>query len=182
MATITLILTARSDHATLEISANSLFGMKAEKFHVVNCYSVWGSAATERTVSPFLALPTPAFSTLVVRDFNIHHPSADPIRKHNSSELMASFPYFSSAAEHRSTLLNTPGVHTCFPLLGSSRLSVLDLAFASSSLMPFFQEWTTDLPSTGSDHVPITIMIAHLITAPGFASGSELGQNSVAYH
>jgi len=140
MATITPILMGRSDHVTLEISAHFLFGMKAEKFHVVNCYSVWGSTPTERTVSPFLTLPTPAFSTMVVGDFNIHHPSADPIRKHNSSKLRASFPYFSSVAEYGSTLLNTPEVHTHFPLLGSSRLSVLDLAFASSSLMPFFQE------------------------------------------
>ena len=43
---------------------------------------------------------------------------------------------------------------------------MLDLVFASSSLMLFFQEWTTDLPSTGSDHVPITITIVHPITAP----------------
>jgi len=62
-------------------------------------------------------------------------------------------------------LLNTPGVYTRF-LLQGSRPSVLDLAFVSSSLIPFFQEWTTDLPSTGSNHVPITISIAHPITAP----------------
>ena len=40
MATITPIFTNRSDHATLEISAHSLFSTKAEKFHIVNCYSV----------------------------------------------------------------------------------------------------------------------------------------------
>ena len=99
-------------------------------------------------------------------DFNIHHPSADPIRRHNSSELKASFPYFSRAAEHGYTLQNTPGVYTRFPLQGSSRPSVLDLAFASSSLVPFFQGWSSDLRSTGSDHVPITITIAHPIAAP----------------
>ena len=166
MATITPILTGRSDHATLEISAHCLFGMKAERFHIVNCYSVWGSSATERTVSPLLALPIAAFPTLVVGDFDIHHPAVDPIRRHNPSALKASFPYFTRAAEQGYTLLNTPGVHTRFPLQGSSRPSVLDLAFASSALRPFFQEWTTDLPSTGSDHVPITITIAHPITAP----------------
>jgi len=166
MATITPIFTERSDHATLEVSARSLFGTKAEKFYIVNCYSVWGSTATERRVSPLLALPSTALPTLVVGDFNIHHPSADPLRKHNSSELKASFPYFSRAPELGYILLNMPGVHTRFPLQGSARPSVLDLAFASSSLMPFFQEWTTELPSTGSDHVPITISITHLITAP----------------
>ena len=153
MATITPIFTDRSDLATLEISARSLFGTKADKFHIVNCYSVWGSTATERTVSPLLALPSTALPTLVVGDFNIHHPSADPLRKHNSSELKASFPYFSRATELGYMLLNTPGVHTRFPLQGSSRPSVLDLAFASSSLMPFFQEWTTELPSFGGQKV-----------------------------
>jgi len=79
MATITPIFTDRSDHATLEISAHSLFRTKAERFHIVNCSKVWGSTATERTVSPLLALPSTALPTLVVGDFNIHHPSADPL-------------------------------------------------------------------------------------------------------
>jgi len=166
MARITPIFTSSSYHATVEISAHSLFGIKAEKFHIVNCYSVWGSTATERTVSPTLPLPSTVFPTLVVGDFNIHHPSADRIRRHNSSELKASFLYFSMAAEHGYTLLNTPGVYTRFPLPGSSRPSHLDRAFASTSLVPFFQDWSTDLPSTGSDHVPINITIAHPIRAP----------------
>lgn len=42
MATITPIFTSRSEHATLGISAHSLFGMKAQKFHIVNAYTVWG--------------------------------------------------------------------------------------------------------------------------------------------
>jgi len=118
MATITLIFTNRSDHATLEISAHSLFGIKAEKFHIVNCYSVWGSTATERTVLPILALANTAFPTRVVGDLNIHHPSADPIRRHNSSALKPSFPYFSRAAEHGYRLLNAAGVYSRFPLQG----------------------------------------------------------------
>ena len=140
MATVTPIFTSRSDLATLEISAHSLFGTKADKFLIVNCYSVWGLTATARTVSPVLALPSFTSPTLVVGDFNIHHPSADPARTHSSSELKASFPYFSRAAELGYSLLNTPGVYTRFPLQGSSRPSVVDLAFASSTLMPFFQE------------------------------------------
>jgi len=100
MATITPIFTGRSDLPTREISTPSLLGGKAEMFHIVNCYSVWGSTATERTVSPPLALPATSFPTLVVRDFNIHHPLADLMRRHNSSELQASFLYFSQAAEH----------------------------------------------------------------------------------
>ena len=166
MTTITPIFTGRSDVATLEITAPSLFGTTIERFHIINCYSVWGKTITERTVAPALALPLSSFPTLVVEDFNIHHPSADPLRKYNSSELKASFPYFSRASEFGYTLLNIPGVHTRFPIEGSSRSSVLDLAFASSDLVPFFQEWATDLPSTGSDHVPISIRLAHPITSP----------------
>jgi len=80
MATIITIFTHRSDRATLEISAPSLFSAKAETFHIVNCYSVWGSTATERTISATLALLNLAFPTQVVGDFHIHHPSADLIR------------------------------------------------------------------------------------------------------
>jgi len=166
MATITPIFTCRSDIATLEIAAPSLFGMTVERFHIINCYSVWGKTITESTVAPALALSLSPFPTLLVGDFNIHHLSGDPLRKHNFSELKASFPYFSRAAEHRYTLLNTLEVHTCFPLQGCSRSSVLDLAFASPTLVPFFQEWATDLPSTGSEHVAITIRLAHPITSP----------------
>jgi len=168
MATITPIFTGRSDLTTLEISAPSMFTIKAKRFYIVNFYSVWGSTATERTISPTFALPSTPFSTLVVGDFNIHHPSADLIRRHNFSKLKTSFPYFSRAAEHGYTLLNTRGVHTHFLLQGLSRPSVLDLVFVSSPLMPFFQDWTTDLPSTGFDHVAITIMMAYLIAVPNW--------------
>jgi len=166
MTTITPSFTGRSDIATLEITAPSLFGTTMKRFHIINCYSVWGKTITERTIAPTLALPFASFPTLLVGDFNIHHPSADPLRKHNSSELKASFSYCSRAAEYGYTLLNIPGVHTPFPLPGSSRSSVLDLAFASPALVPFFQEWATDLRSTGSDHVPISIGLAHPITCP----------------
>jgi len=165
MVTITLIFTSRSDLATFEIPASTLFGSKANRFHIVNSYCIWGSPAKERTHSPTLALPGTHFPTWVVGDFNIHHPLADPIRRHNSSQIKASFLYFSRAAELGYTLLNSAG-HTCFPLQGLSRYRVLDRAFVSSSQMPFCKEWTTDLPSTSPDHVPITITMAHQITAP----------------
>jgi len=92
------------------------------------------------TVSLTLALITALFPTLVVGDFDIHYWLADLITRHNSSELNASFPYFLMAAEHGYKPLNTTGVHTRFPLQGSSRASDLDLAFASNALMALFQE------------------------------------------
>jgi len=163
MTTITPIFTGRSDIATLDITTPSLFGTTMERFHIINCYSVWGKTITERTVAPTLALPPSSFPTLVVGDFNIHLPSADPLRKHNFSELKASFPYFTRAAEYGYTLLNIPGVHTRFLLQGSSRSSGLDLVLASPALLPFFQEWATEPPSTGFDHVPISIRLVHPI-------------------
>src|SRR5712664_595366 len=77
-----------------------------------------------------------------------------------------SFPYFSRAAEMGFDLLNLPGVYTRYPLGGSACPSVLDLSFASPALIPFCRAWETPLPSTGSDHVPIQILLAHPVSNP----------------
>jgi len=79
MTTITPMFTGRSDMATLEITAPSIFGTTVERIHIINCYSVWGKTITERTIAPTPALPPPSFPTLVVAHFNLHHPSADPL-------------------------------------------------------------------------------------------------------
>lgn len=51
MATITPIFTDRIDHATLAISASSLFARDSiKKDHIINCYSIWGFAGAKRTV------------------------------------------------------------------------------------------------------------------------------------
>ena len=118
------------------------------------------------TVSPLVAFPETLFPTLVVGDFNIHHPLPDPLRSHSAEELATSFPYFSRSSELGFGLLNQPGVYTRFPLGGSGRPSVLDLSFASPLLLPFCQTWDTPLPSTGSDHVPVQIILSHLFTSP----------------
>ena len=81
-----------------------------------------------------------------------------------------SFPFFSRASELGFELLNLPGVFTRFPLGGSSRLSVIDLAFASPRLAPYCHHWDTSLPSTGSDHVPITITVSHPVLSPPIPS------------
>ena len=77
------------------------------------------------------------------------------------SEEKASAPYFNRATDLAYSLLNTPGVYTRFPLSGTFRPSVIDLAFANPLIRPAFQSWdATTLPSTGSDHVPILIHLA----------------------
>ena len=118
------------------------------------------------TVSPLVAFPETPFPTLVVGDFNIHHPLPDPLRFHSAEELATSFPYFSRSSEVGFGLLNRPSAYTHFPLGGSGRPSVLDLSFASTSLLPFCQTWDTPLPSTGSDHVPVQIVLSHPSTSP----------------
>ena len=45
-------------------------------------------------------------------------------------------------------------------MVGKARPSVIDLAFANPLLLPLFKSWEVSLPSTGSDHVPLTINLA----------------------
>ena len=115
---------------------------------------------------PAGCFPETSYPTLVVGDFNIHHPLPDPLRSHSAEELATSFPYFSRASELGFGLLNQPSVYTRFPLGGSGRPSVLDLSFASPSLLPFCQTWDTPLPSTGTDHVPVQLILSHPFTSP----------------
>ena len=92
--TVLPVFTGRSDIATLEIHSLSLFSQAAGVLSIVNCYSVWGDGDYLRTVAPPLAFPAPSHPTLIVGDFNIHHPLSDPLRTHSQAELHASFPYF----------------------------------------------------------------------------------------
>src|SRR5437588_9455109 len=59
-----------------------------------------------------------------------------------------------------------PGVYTSCPLGSEARRSVIDLTLASPPLAPFFISWDTPLPSTGSDHIPISLTFAHPVQAP----------------
>ena len=81
-----------------------------------------------------------------------------------------SFPHFSRASELGFKLLNQPGVFTRFLLGGSSRPSVINLSFVSPRLAPFCHHWDISLPSTSSDHVPITITISHPVLSPPMSS------------
>ena len=118
------------------------------------------------TVSPLVAFPDLSYPTLVVGDFNIHHSLPDPLHSHSAEKLATSFLYFSRLSELGFGLLNQPGVYTSFPLGSSGRPSVLDLFFASPSLLHFCHIWDTPLPSTGSDHVPVQITLSHPVPSP----------------
>ena len=123
----------------LDMFGVDLFGKSFSHFHILNLYNLCTKRTSQMTVSPLVAFPDTSFPTLVVGDSNIRHPLSDPLRSHSAEELATSFPYFSRSSELGFGLLNQPGVYTRFPLWGSGHPSVLDLSFASPSLLPFCQ-------------------------------------------
>ena len=135
--TVLPLIFDRYDVAALDIYASDLFVGSFTQFRILNVYNLRPRHAGSMTVSPVVSLPEVDFPLLVVGDFNIHHPLSDPLRAHSSEELALSFPYFSRASKLGFELLNLPGVFTHFPLGGSSRPSVIDLAFASPRLAFF---------------------------------------------
>ena len=156
----------RPDVAALDVFGVDRFGKSFSHFRILNLYNLWTKRTSQMTVSPLVTFPETSFPTLVVGDFNIHYPLPDSLPSHSAEELATSFPYFSRSSELGFGLLNQPGVYTRFPLGGSGRPSVLDLSFASPSLLPFCQKWDTPLPSTGSDQVPIQIILSYPFTSP----------------
>ena len=156
----------RPDVVALDLFGVDLFGKSFSHFRILNLYNLWPKRTSQMTVSPLVAFPETSFPTLVVGDFNIHHPVPDLLRSYSADELATSLPYFSRSSELGFSLLNQPGVYTRFPLDGPGRPSVLDLSFASPLLLHFCQTWDTPLPSTGSDHVPVQIILSHPLTSP----------------
>ena len=136
------------------------FGTNLHSFRLIHAYSTNPRDNQVHSVSPETLFPTLEVSLLVVGDLNIHNPLADPLRSCSPPEIGSSTPYFEKAAEAGFTLLNPPREYTRFPLVGKARPSVIDLAFPNPLLLPMFKSWEVSLPSTGSDHVPITINLA----------------------
>jgi len=155
----------RSDVAALHLFGVELFGGSLTQFGILNLYNLWSQRSSVSTVPPDLSFPDDGFPLLVVGDFNIHHPLADPLRSYSRRDLAASFPYFSRAADLGFELLNLPGVFARFPWERATRPSVINLSFASPYHF-FFRSWDTSLPSTSSDHVPISRIFAYPISTP----------------
>ena len=149
------------DVRSLDISSSEpLFGTAFHSFRIINAYSTNTVANRVHSVSPEVLFPDLGFPLLVLGDLNIHNPLSDPLRHFSHREVSSSTPYFEKAAESGFALLNPPGEYTRFPLVGKARPSVIDLAFANSPLLALVKSWEATLPSTGSDHVPITITLA----------------------
>ena len=130
------------------------------RFRLTNVYSRSLPGST-KSVAPSDALPDVDFPCLAAGDFNFHTHAVHPLRVISHSKEKASTPYFDWATDLAYSLLNTPGVHTRFPLSGTFRPSAFDLSFANPLIRPAFPSWdSATLPSTGSDHVPILIPLA----------------------
>jgi len=149
------------DVLSLDISSDEpLFGTAFHSFRIINAYSTNTVDHRVHSVSPEVLFPDLWFPLLVLGDLNIDNPLSDPLRHFSHRQVSSSTPYFEKAAESGFALLNPPGEYTRFPLVGSARPSVIDLAFANPLLLPIVKSWEASLPSTGSDHVPITITLA----------------------
>src|SRR5205807_7077484 len=111
-------------------------------------------------------LPSHPFPTITMGDFNLHQPLPDPLRELSSQDIPVSAPYFDRAADLGFSHLNVPGIFTRFPFDSSTRPGVLHISFTNPAAAPFFHSWDTALASTGSDHVPITILLSAPLLRP----------------
>jgi len=149
------------DVLALDVSSHEpLFGTDLRSFRIINAYSTNTVDHRIHSIPPDTLFPDVGLPVLVVGDLNIHNPLSDPLRSFSPREISSSTPYFEKAAGAGFALLNAPGEYTRFPLVGNARPSVIDLAFANPLLLPFVKSWEATLPSTGSDHIPITITLA----------------------
>jgi len=149
------------DVLALDVSTiEPLFGTDFHSFRIINAYSTNTADHRFHSVQPEVLFPDLGFPLLVLGDLNIHNPLSDPLRHFSQREIAYLTPYFEKAAESGFALLNPPGEYTRFPFVGKARPSVIDLAFANPPLLPLIRSWEVSRPSTGSDHVPITITLA----------------------
>jgi len=159
--------TGRVDIMSLDISSQKhVFGSRFHSFRLINVYSINSVDRRVHSVLREYLFPDTGIPLLVVGDVNIHNPVADPLCAFSSREVSSSAPYFDLAALGGFALLNSPGVYTRFPRSEKARPSIIDLAFANPLLIPFVKSWETSFPSTGSDHVPITILLTALSSDP----------------
>jgi len=149
------------DVLTLDISSDEPpFATHFHSFRIINAYSTNTANHRVHSVSPEVLFPDLGFPLLALGDLNIHNPLSDPLRHFSYQEISSLTPYFEKAAELGFALLTPPGEYTRFPLVAKARPSVIDLAFANHFLLPLVKSWEASLPSTGLDHVPITITLS----------------------
>jgi hypothetical protein len=110
------------------------------------------------------------FPTLLLRDFNLHMPLADPLRYFQHAEIRLSEPFVDLATELGYHLLNSPGIHMHFPHSSQHRPSTIDLAFINQPLTKFRTSWDNSSPPTGSDHTSPHTRIFLSFTIPSYTT------------
>jgi len=133
-------------------SPEGLFGSPHRSLRGTSVYLLRTNRPPARSISPARILSFLSYPHLVLGDFKLHHPLADPCRSLSEREFTVSTRYFDAGFDVPYHLLNTPGVYTRFPFDTILRPSVLDLAFANTALSSLVSSWDTPIPSTGSDH------------------------------
>ena len=98
--------------------------------------------------------------SLIMGDFNLHNPTWDPFLAFSYDELQLSAPLVNQASESGLSLVSPVGTHSFIPNNLSHRSSVLDLASASSPLLPLISDACV-LDSAWSDHLPVLLRIAY---------------------
>ena len=148
-------------------SPEYLFGSPHRSLRVTSVYLLHTNHPHYRSTLPERLFSFLSYPHLILGDFNLHHPLADPGRSLSEREFMISARHLDVGFDIPYHLLNTPGVYTRFPFDTISRPSVLDLAFANTALSPLVSSWDTPLPSTSSDYVPCVITLKpHAIMLP----------------
>ena len=161
LSNYTVLPRFRGEDDVLALDVSSQEPPFGTDFHCFRSIDAYSTTVHHRvySVQPEAIFPDLGFPLLVVGDLNIHNPLSDPRCAFSPREISSSTPYFEKAAEAGFALLNPPGEYTRFPLVGKARPSMTDLAFTNPLLLPVVKSWESSLPSTGSNHIPITIIL-----------------------
>jgi hypothetical protein len=108
--------------------------------------------------------------TLLLGDFKLQMPLADPLRFFRHGKIHLSEPFMDLATERGSLLLNSPGIHTHFPHSTQYRPSTIDLAFINQPLTKFRTSWDNSSPPTSSDHTSPHTRIFLSFTIPPYTT------------
>ena len=133
-------------------------GPKSWAITIFSCYNR-ALDHHQRSLADYSALfDNPDSRSLIMGDFNLHNPTWDPFRTFSHNELRLTTPLVDQASHNGFSLVSPVAFHT-FHLNNRSHCpSVLDLAFASSPLLPLVSDLCV-LDPTGSDHLPLAVFL-----------------------
>ena len=127
----------------------------------ISIFSCYNRAQDQRSLADYTALfDIHDARSLLMGDFNLHNPIWDPFRAFSYEDLRLSAPLVDQASQNGFSLVSPVGTHTFLPNNLSHHPSVLDLAFASSPLLPLLSD-ARILNSAGSDHLPVLLRISY---------------------